>query len=84
MGSSWWAFTSGNITLGREDEPGDYKALADFAARGTTQKPILTGASEGAGLSVLAATNPQTKLSIAGVLGSPSSLKRTSDVSATG
>lgn len=63
------SFTSGNRTLGREDEPGDYKALADFAARGTTQKPILIGASEGAGLSVLAATDPQTKRSIAGVLG---------------
>ena len=63
------SFTSGQVTLGREDEPGDYKALADFAARGTTQKAILIGASEGAGLSVLAATDPQTKRSIAGVLG---------------
>src|SRR6185295_9674131 len=61
--------TSGKVTLGRDDEPGDYKALADFAVRGTTQKPILIGASEGAGLSVLAATDPQTKRSIAGVLG---------------
>jgi len=63
------SFTSGGQTLGREDEPGDFKALADFAARGTTQKPILIGASEGAGLSVLAATDPQTKRSIAGVIG---------------
>ena len=58
-----------SVTLRPEDEPGDYKALADFAARGTTQKPILIGVSEGAGLSVLAATDPQTKRSIAGVLG---------------
>ena len=43
--------------------------LADFAARGSTQKPILIGVSEGAGLSVLAATDPQTKRSIAGVIG---------------
>ena len=63
------SFTSGRVTLRPEDEPGDYKVLADFAARGTTQKPILIGVSEGAGLSVLAATDPQTKRSIAGVLG---------------
>ena len=63
------SFTSGNVTLLPEDEPGDYKALADFAARGSTQKPILIGASEGAGLSVLAATDPQTQRSIAGVIG---------------
>ena len=63
------SFTSGKATLRPEDEPGDYKALADFAARGATRKPILIGVSEGAGLSVLAATDPQTKQSIAGVLG---------------
>jgi hypothetical protein len=63
------SFTSGSAVLRREDEPGDFKALADFAARGTTQKPILIGASEGAGLSVMAATDPQTKRSIAGVIG---------------
>lgn len=63
------SFTSGNVTLRPEDEPRDYKVLADFAARGTMQKPILIGVSEGAGLSVLAATDPQTKASIAGVLG---------------
>lgn len=63
------SFTSAKVTLRPEDEPGDYKVLVDFAARGTTQKPILIGVSEGAGLSVLAATDPQTKRSIAGVLG---------------
>ena len=63
------SFTSGNVTLSPADEPGDYKVLADYAARGATQKPILIGASEGAGLSVLAATDPQTKRSIAGVIG---------------
>ena len=55
------SFTSGSVTLRPEDEPGDYKVLADFAARGATQKPILIGVSEGAGLSVLAATDPQTQ-----------------------
>ena len=63
------SFTSGKATLRPEDEPGDFKALADFAARGAWQKPVLVGVSEGAGLSVLAATDPQTKRSIAGVLG---------------
>jgi len=62
-------FTSGKATLRAEDEPGDYKALADFAARGANRKPILIGVSEGAGLSVLAATDPQTRTSIAGVIG---------------
>ncbi len=63
------SFTSGRGTLRTEDEPGDYKALADFAARGTTRKPVLIGVSEGAGLSVLAATDPQTKRAISGVIG---------------
>ena len=62
-------FTSGEATLRAEDEPGDYKVLADFAARGSNRKPILIGVSEGAGLSVLAATDPQTRASIAGVIG---------------
>ena len=63
------SFTSGKTTLRTEDEPGDYKVLADFAARGTNEKPILIGVSEGAGLSVLAATDPRTKTAIAGVIG---------------
>ncbi len=63
------SFTSSRTTLRSEDEPRDYKVLADFAARGAAQKPILVGVSEGAGLSVLAATDPQTKMSIAGVIG---------------
>ena len=63
------SFTSGKVTLRSEDEPGDYKALADYASKGSTQRPILIGVSEGAGLSVLAATDPRTKTSIAGVIG---------------
>ena len=62
-------FTSGSTTLAAEDEPGDVKLLADFAARGTTEKPILIGVSEGAGLSVLAASDPSTRPAIAGVIG---------------
>lgn len=63
------AFTSGSVTLRPEDEPGDFRSLADFAARGTSRKPVLIGVSEGAGLSVLAATDPRTKQAIAGVIG---------------
>jgi alpha-beta hydrolase superfamily lysophospholipase len=63
------SFTSGSTTLRVEDEPGDYKVLIDFAARETGQKPVLIGVSEGAGLSVLAATDPSNKDAIAGVVG---------------
>ena len=63
------SFTSGRTTLRPEDEPGDYKLLADFAARGSAQRPILVGVSEGAGLSVMAATDPATRAAIGGVLG---------------
>jgi fermentation-respiration switch protein FrsA (DUF1100 family) len=62
-------FTSGKTTLRPEDEPSDYKVIADFAARGTTEKPILIGVSEGAGLSVLAASDPRMKTEVAGVIG---------------
>ncbi len=63
------SFTSGSVTLRQEDEPGDYRVLADFAAGRGGQKPVLIGVSEGAGLSVLAATDPMTRNSIAGVVG---------------
>ena len=63
------SFTSGSLTLRPEDEPRDYAALAGFAAEGSSTKPILIGVSEGAGLSVLAATDPATKAMIAGVIG---------------
>lgn len=63
------SFTSGAATLRPGDEPRDYRVLADYAARGSSQRPILIGVSEGAGLSVLAATDPMTKAAIAGVIG---------------
>ena len=68
------SFTGGNAALGPEDEPADYKLLADFAGRGSSRKPILVGVSEGAGLSILAATDPRTRQSVDGViaLGLPS------------
>jgi len=63
------SFTSGSSTLRTQDEPGDYRLLAGYAARGSMEKPMLVGVSEGAGLSVLAATDPQTKPLIGGVIG---------------
>jgi fermentation-respiration switch protein FrsA (DUF1100 family) len=63
------SFTSGRSTLRSEDEPGDYRVLADFARDKTGRKPVLIGVSEGAGLSVLAATDAQTGAVIAGVVG---------------
>ena len=63
------SFTSGAGTLRTEDEPGDYRVLVGYAAQDSRKKPILIGVSEGAGLSVLAATDPQTKQTIRGVIG---------------
>ena len=63
------SFTSGARTLRAEDEPTDYRLLAQFARAAGPKKPILVGVSEGAGLSVLAATDPATKAEILGVVG---------------
>ena len=63
------SFTSRDATLRIAEEPGDYRVLANFAARTTGRKPILIGVSEGAGLSVLAATDPDTKAAVTGVIG---------------
>lgn len=62
------AFTSGRQVVSPADESGDYRTFAALAARTTGAKPVLIGVSEGAGLSVLAATDPATKPAIAGVL----------------
>ena len=62
-------FTSRESTLRAEEETGDYRVLAEFAMRATGKKPILIGVSEGAGLSVLAATDPDTKAAVTGVIG---------------
>jgi virulence protein VirJ len=62
------SFTSGRTTLEPADEPRDFKVLVDTLFRGATRKPILVGVSEGAGLSVLAATDPATRSELAGVM----------------
>jgi type IV secretory pathway VirJ component len=61
-------FTEATTVLRAADEPGDYRVLAEFARAATGRKPILIGVSEGAGLSVLAAADPRTKNTIAGVV----------------
>jgi len=63
------SFTSSAGVLRPEDEPGDYRALIGYAAKGSAIKPILVGVSEGAGLSVMAAADPETKRMIGGVIG---------------
>jgi len=62
-------FTSSQSTLRAGEEPADYRVLTDFAMKATGKKPMLIGVSEGAGLSVLAATDPGTKAGITGVVG---------------
>ena len=62
-------FTSGTTVLQPSDASGDYSVVADFAVRGSNQRPILVGVSEGAGLSVLAASDSRLKTQIAGVIG---------------
>lgn len=61
-------FTAEHSALRPYEEPGDYKVLAGVASAATGRKPILIGVSEGAGLSVLAANDPDTKAAIAGVI----------------
>ena len=62
-------FTTAVSTLRAADEPGDYMVLTQFARQTTGKRPVLIGVSEGAGLSLLAATDPATKSGIAGVIG---------------
>jgi fermentation-respiration switch protein FrsA (DUF1100 family) len=62
------SFTDGAKTLAAADVPPDYAALADFAAQAAPGPPLLLGVSEGAGLSVLAASAPEVQRRIAGVV----------------
>lgn len=61
-------FTAGQSTLRADEEPRDYQVLTQFAKRLTGKRPILIGVSEGAGLSVLAATDGAAKGDIVGVI----------------
>jgi len=60
--------TSRTTALHVEDEPADFRVLAQFAGMASGKKPILVGVSEGAGLSVLAATGPEVRSLVAGIV----------------
>ena len=62
------SFTSGTRTLSPDDIPGDFRAFVDLARQGRDLKAPLIGISEGAGLSVLAATNPSLQEMSSGVV----------------
>lgn len=62
------SFTSGSTTLRTQDVAPDYRTLIAYAARGSSEKPVLVGVSEGAGLSVLAAADASTKALVRGVV----------------
>jgi pimeloyl-ACP methyl ester carboxylesterase len=62
------SFTSGSKTLAPTDVPGDYRVLVDYARGGRAEPVLLVGVSEGAGLSVLAASDASLQPSLRGVL----------------
>jgi hypothetical protein len=62
-------FTGKNSSLSPRDVPGDYMALVQYARKTSPVRPLLAGISEGAGLSVLASTNPEVKSAVQGILG---------------
>jgi len=63
------AFTDGAKTLSVQDVPADFRVLVAYASARTRTKPMLIGVSEGAGLAVLAATDPATQRLVSGVIG---------------
>lgn len=62
------SFTTNTATLSQDDVVADFHVLIDYAAKGSVKRPLLAGVSEGAGLSVLAATDAALKSTIAGVI----------------
>lgn len=62
------SFTGDGHTLTVADVPRDYLSLVAFASRRSPVRPMLIGVSEGAGLSVLAAVDPEMQRRIAGVV----------------
>jgi len=62
------SFTRNGTTLSTTDVPGDFAALLEHAASGASSRALLVGISEGAGLSVLAATDDAVKGRIEGIL----------------
>jgi alpha-beta hydrolase superfamily lysophospholipase len=63
------SFTDGQKTLTTADVPEDYRTFVNEARAGRERRVFLVGASEGAGLSVLAASAAALKPSLEGVIG---------------
>jgi alpha-beta hydrolase superfamily lysophospholipase len=62
------SFTKNGTTLSTADVPRDFAALVDHARGPASSRPVVVGISEGAGLSILAATDDAVKTRIAGVV----------------
>lgn len=62
------SFTSGSKTLAPTDVPADFRALVEYARGGRGDPVLLVGVSEGAGLAVLAASDPGLQAALRGVL----------------
>ncbi|MEW5976873.1 MAG: alpha/beta hydrolase [Acidobacteriota bacterium] len=63
------SFTGGTSSLSPQDVKSDYRVLVQFCRKRAVPLPILVGISEGAGLSVLAASAPDARRYIRGILG---------------
>jgi virulence protein VirJ len=63
------SFTEGEKTLAPGDVPGDFRVIVEAARQGRNVRVPLVGVSEGAGLSVLAASDPALQPLLAGVVG---------------
>ena len=68
-GRTWRASRPASRRCDRTTSPATTRCSRTTPRAARTQRPILIGVSEGAGLSVLAATDPRTKTAIAGVIG---------------
>jgi pimeloyl-ACP methyl ester carboxylesterase len=63
------SFTSAAVSpLQRADVAGDFRDIAEWAAAGSGKRAILVGVSEGAGLSVLAASDARARSTMSGVV----------------
>jgi alpha-beta hydrolase superfamily lysophospholipase len=63
------SFTEGKRALTTDDVPGDFRAFVEFARQGRATSVLLVGVSEGAGLAVLAASEPALRRDLLGVVG---------------
>jgi dienelactone hydrolase len=62
------SFTTKSSALAPQDVPKDFLTLIEYTKQSSSVTPILAGVSEGAGLSVLAATDSRVKSAVAGIL----------------